>query len=209
MRARFINQNMFMVLVNIRNKLLYARTWYFRSVFGMDIAKDVRISLKARIDKTNPKGLTIGEKTMVTFDAIILSHDYASRRHAAKTVIGSHCFIGCGAIVLPNITVGNHCIVAAGSVVTRDVPDNCIVAGNPAKIIKTEIDTVAYGMLTEDYLAIPNVEPNTEPNAEPNAELNPEKKQQTPDEIVENKIKSKAKNDTYNDTNNGVENEPA
>ncbi len=156
MRPRFINQNMFMVLVNLRNRLLYARTWYFRTVYGMDIAKDVRISLKARIDKTNPKGLSIGEKTMVTFDAIVLSHDYASRRHSAKTVIGSRCFIGCASIILPNITVGNHCIVAAGSVVTRDIPDNCIVAGNPAKIIKTDIETVDYGMLSERYLAQSN-----------------------------------------------------
>jgi acetyltransferase-like isoleucine patch superfamily enzyme len=53
---------------------------------------------------------------------------------------------------MPNITVGNHVIVAAGSVVTKDVPDNCIVAGNPAKIIKNDIDTIAYGMLTEEYL---------------------------------------------------------
>ena len=161
MRARFINQSMFMVLVNVRNKLLYVRTWYLRTVYGMNIAKDVRISFKARIDKTNPQGLTIGEKTMVTFDAVVLSHDYASRRHAAKTVIGSHCFIGCAAIVLPNINIGNHCIIAAGSVVTRDVPDNCIVAGNPAKIIKTGIDTIAYGMLTEDYLAQSTPEKST------------------------------------------------
>jgi len=153
MRARFINQNMFMVLVRIRNSLLYARTWYYRTVYGMNIAKDVRMSFKSRIDKTNPKGLTIGEKTMVTFDAIILSHDYASRRHAAKTVIGSRCFIGCGSIIMPNVTIGDHTIVAAGSVVTKDVPSHCIVAGNPAKVIKTDIDTGDYGMLTEEYLA--------------------------------------------------------
>ncbi len=153
MRARFINQNMFMVLVRLRNTLLSVRTWYFRTVYGMNIAKDVRLSFKSRIDKTNPKGLTIGEKTMVTFDAIILSHDYASRRHAAKTVIGSYCFIGCGSIVMPNVTIGDHVIVAAGSVVTKDVPSNCIVAGNPAKVIKTGIDTIEYGMLTEEYLA--------------------------------------------------------
>jgi len=119
----------------------------------MNIAKDVRLSFKSRIDKTNPKGLTIGEKTMVAFDAIILSHDYATRRHAAKTVIGSYCFIGCGSIIMPNVTIGDHAIVAAGSVVTKDVPSNCIVAGNPAKVIKTGIDTIAYGMLTEEYLA--------------------------------------------------------
>lgn len=152
MRARFINQRMFMVLVHLRNSLLYARTWYFRTVYGMNIAKDVRISLKARIDKTNPKGLTIGEKTIVAFDAIILCHDYASRRHAAKTVIGTHCFIGCGSIVMPNITIGNHVVIAAGAVVTKDVPPNCIVAGNPAKVIKTDIETTDYGMLTEEYL---------------------------------------------------------
>ena len=166
MRARFINQNMFMVLVRIRNSLLYARTWYFRTIYGMNIAPDVRLSFKSRIDKTNPKGLTIGEKTMVTFDAIVLSHDYASRRHAAKTVIGTHCFIGCGSIIMPNITIGNiqminpslftignHVIIAAGSVVTKDVPSNSIVAGNPAKVIKSGIETIAYGMLSEEYLA--------------------------------------------------------
>jgi len=152
MRARFVNQKMFMVLVRIRNSLLYFRAWYFRTIYGMNIAPDVRLSFKCRIDKTNPKGLTIGEKTMVTFDAIVLSHDYASRRHAAKTVIGTHCFIGCGSIIMPNITVGNHVIVAAGSVVTKDVPDNCIVAGNPAKVIKMGIETVAYGMLSQNYL---------------------------------------------------------
>jgi len=142
-----------MVLVRIRNSLLYARTWYYRTVYGMNIAKDVRLSFKSRIDKTNPKGLTIGEKTMVTFDAIVLSHDYASRRHAAKTVIGSYCFIGCGSIIMPNVSIGDHTIVAAGSVVTKDVPSHCIVAGNPARVIKTGIDTVDYGMLSEEYLA--------------------------------------------------------
>ncbi len=152
MRARFVNQKMFMTLVGIRNSLLYARTWYYRTVYGMNIAPDVRLSFKSRIDKTNPKGLTIGEKTMVAFDAIILSHDYASRRHAAKTVIGKHCFIGCGSIIMPNITLGDSVIVAAGSVVTKDVPNNCIVAGNPAKIIKTDIETIEYGMLSEAYL---------------------------------------------------------
>lgn len=152
MRARFINQDMFMVLVRTRNSLLYLRTWYFRTIYGMNIAPDVRLSFKCRIDKTNPKGLTIGEKTIVAFDAIILAHDYASRRHSAKTIIGTHCFIGCAAIIMPNITIGNHVVVAAGSVVTKDIPDNCIVAGNPAKIIKTNIETIEYGMLSEEYL---------------------------------------------------------
>lgn len=149
MRLRFVNQRMFMFLVGVRNNILRARTWYFRTVYGMNLAKDVRISFKARLDKTNPQGLTIGEKTMVTFDAIVLSHDFASRKHDSKTVIGSYCFIGCGSIILPNITIGDHVIVAAGSVVTKDVPSNCIVAGNPAKVLKTGIQTIDYGMIAE------------------------------------------------------------
>ena len=149
MRLRFVNQRMFMFLVGLRNNILRARTWYFRTVYGMNLAKDVRISFKARLDKTNPKGLTIGEKTMVTFDAIVLSHDFASRKHDSKTVIGSYCFIGCGSIILPNITIGDHVIVAAGSVVTKNVPSNCIVAGNPARVLKTGIQTIDYGMIAK------------------------------------------------------------
>jgi acetyltransferase-like isoleucine patch superfamily enzyme len=50
---------------------------------------------------------------------------------------------------MPNVTIGDEVIVAAGSVVTKDVPSNSIVAGNPAKIIKSDIHTVEYGMLAE------------------------------------------------------------
>ena len=152
MRARFINQRMFMVLVHLRNSLLYWRTWYFRTVYGMNIAPDVHISFKSRIDKTNPKGLHIGSETMIAFDSIILAHDFASRIHSGKTVIGKRCFIGCGSIIMPNITLGDHVVVAAGSVVTKDVPTGCIVAGNPARIIKEGIITDAYGKLTQEYL---------------------------------------------------------
>jgi len=149
MRVRFINQHVFMLLVKLRNSLLMARTSFFRTVYGMDIAKDVRISFKARIDKTNPKGLSIGAKTYIAFDAIILSHDFSTRRHDAKTVIGKKCFIGAAAIILPNITIGDQVIVGAGSVVTKDVPSHCAVAGNPAKVIKTGIETVDYGMIKQ------------------------------------------------------------
>lgn len=149
MRARFINQNVFMILVRIRNSLLSTRNWYYRTIYGMNIADDVRISFKARIDKTNPKGLHIGSKTYIAFDAIILSHDFSTRRHDAKTVIGKNCFIGAGAIILPNIEIGDSVIVGAGSVVTKDIPSNCAVAGNPARVIKEGIKTIAYGMIDD------------------------------------------------------------
>ncbi|MBN1186219.1 MAG: acyltransferase [Bacteroidales bacterium] len=53
------------------------------------------------------------------------------------TEIKDNCFIGWGAIILPGVTVGANSIVGAGAIVTRDVPPNCVVAGNPAKFICT------------------------------------------------------------------------
>jgi maltose O-acetyltransferase len=50
--------------------------------------------------------------------------------------IGNDVWIGGGAIILPGVTVGDNVVIGAGSVVTKDVPSNCVAAGNPAKIIK-------------------------------------------------------------------------
>lgn len=51
-------------------------------------------------------------------------------------VIGDDVWIGANAVILPGVTIGKHCVVAAGAVVTKDVPDNTIVGGVPAKVIK-------------------------------------------------------------------------
>ena len=53
-----------------------------------------------------------------------------------QVVIGDDVWIGANAVVLPNVSIGCHSVVAAGAVVTKDVPDGCVVAGVPAKIIK-------------------------------------------------------------------------
>jgi maltose O-acetyltransferase len=50
--------------------------------------------------------------------------------------IGDDCWIGGNAIILPGITIGKACVIGAGSVVTKDIPDNSMAAGNPAKLIK-------------------------------------------------------------------------
>jgi acetyltransferase-like isoleucine patch superfamily enzyme len=58
------------------------------------------------------------------------------RTRGNHVVIGQGAFIGFNSIVLPKVTVGRNAVVGAHSVVTRDVPDYCVVAGNPARIIK-------------------------------------------------------------------------
>ncbi|WP_304411938.1 DapH/DapD/GlmU-related protein [Erythrobacter sp. SD-21] len=112
----------------------------------MTIGEGSRISLKARLDFTNPRGIHIGRETIVTPMAQIFTHDFVKARHV-DTHIGSHCFIGAGSIILPGIRIGDHCIVAAGSVVTSDVPDRSLVAGNPARVVKSGIRTGHFGML--------------------------------------------------------------
>lgn len=50
--------------------------------------------------------------------------------------IGAETWIGFGAQIMPGVHIGKHCVIAAGSIVTKDIPDYCVVAGNPARIIK-------------------------------------------------------------------------
>ena len=55
----------------------------------------------------------------------------------SSITIGNDVWIGMGAKILPGVTIGNNVVVAAGAVVNKDVPDNSIVAGVPAKVIRT------------------------------------------------------------------------
>ena len=50
--------------------------------------------------------------------------------------IGDDVWIGGNCTILPGVTIGSNVIVAAGAVVTKDVPDNCVVAGVPARVVK-------------------------------------------------------------------------
>ena len=55
------------------------------------------------------------------------------------TYIGRDCVIGVNAIIMPGVKIGNEVVIGSGSVVTKDIPDNCIAVGNPAKVTKTSI----------------------------------------------------------------------
>ena len=112
----------------------------------MDVGKGCQISLSAKLDKTNPRGLHVGEYTIITLRSIILTHDFVNNVHC-HTKIGKNCFIGAGSVILPGIQIGDYSIVGAGSVVVRDVPPNSIVAGNPARILRSGIKTGPYGTL--------------------------------------------------------------
>ena len=140
------------IFMFLRNSVISLQILFFKRVLGMDIGKDVCISLRARIDFTNPRGIHIGDRTYVAFDSVIFAHDMSRLLHT-HTYIGRDCFIGAQAIVMPGVRVGDHCIVGSGAVVTKDVPSGSIVAGNPARIIRSGIRTVRWGVLAEADLA--------------------------------------------------------
>ena len=112
---------------------------YLRKVRHYDIGDHCNISWRATLDRANPRGIHIGDHSRVMLEALIIAHDFSRGLHSSmwtNTRIGHHCVIGGRAIILPGVTLGNHVFVAAGSVVTKDFPDNCMIAGNPARIVR-------------------------------------------------------------------------
>lgn len=139
----------------IRIIALTIRKWLFqfnhfvnRKLFKMDLSPTCRYSLSVKFDKTNPKGVHVGSETYIAFGSVILAHDM-SRKFHTDTYIGSKCFIGAHALILPGVRIGDSCVIGAGSVVTKNVPSGTIVGGNPAKVIRSGIKTESMGKLVE------------------------------------------------------------
>ena len=91
------------------------------------------------------KKVTIGMKCLIAANVNILDDDThstdPSRTNALETfeapiILHDNVWLALNVTVLKGVTIGNNSVVGAGAVVTKDIPDNCIAAGNPARIIK-------------------------------------------------------------------------
>lgn len=97
------------------------------------------------IDPTRPWMIEIGDDVKITHGVIILTHgfDWSVLKgvygdvlgSSGKVTIGNNVFIGMNSIILKGVTIGNNVIIGAGSIVNKDIPDNCVAAGNPARVI--------------------------------------------------------------------------
>ncbi len=98
---------------------------------GVDVMTNASISSNVTIGK----GTLINRNASIHHDCVIGEFCEIAPNAVllGKVKVGELSFIGAGAIILPGITIGSNCVIAAGSVVTRDVADNQIVKGIPAK----------------------------------------------------------------------------
>lgn len=96
-------------------------------------------------------GVVIHQRAIIGQNVIIGSHVVIGGRsgHEDVPVIGDDVFIGAGACILGPVHVGNSSVIGANAVVIRDVEPNTIVAGVPAKTIRTGVDPRDYGDLPD------------------------------------------------------------
>lgn len=111
----------------------------------LSIGDHTYLNRSASIDCTQE--ITIGDYCAISDNVQILDSDFHPITCNGKTStmskpvhIGNHVWIGRSAIILKGVTIGDGAIVGAGSVVTRDVPARCLVAGNPARVIKENVE---------------------------------------------------------------------
>lgn len=125
--------------------LAMMRAWH-RHARGVRMGEGSRASLAARLRQRRRGLITVGADTLIAFEVLILTYDPISDEDR-PVKIGRRCFIGGASTIMPGVTVGDESIVAAGAVVMADVPSRSIVAGNPARVIRSGIKVGRYGRL--------------------------------------------------------------
>lgn len=112
------------------------------------IAIGKRVSINDFVHLRGAGGIEIGDDTLIApgvvittqshdVDALIKCQTYRATSTLAPVKIGQNVWIGAGAIILPGVTIGSNAVVAAGAVVRADVAQGTLVAGVPAKFIRS------------------------------------------------------------------------
>jgi acetyltransferase-like isoleucine patch superfamily enzyme len=115
----------------------------FQTDFGKNITIGESVFINSGCRFQDQGGITIGDNALIGHNVVLatLNHGFApadrSTAYPSPIVIGKNVWIGASATIIPGVTVGDNAIIAAGAVVTKNVPENAVVGGVPAKILKT------------------------------------------------------------------------
>lgn len=112
---------------------------------GVDIGDNCKIMNEVMIDYSHYWLIRIGNNVTIAPRVHILAHDASCKLELNYTKLGlveiqDNVFIGAGSIILPGVIIGENSIIGAGSIVTKDIPENCVAVGNPAKVVSS-VDT--------------------------------------------------------------------
>lgn len=109
---------------------------------GLKVGTDFSRQQGCYIDPTHCFLIEIGSNVTMSIRVTLMAHDASTKKSLGYTKIGKihigdNVFIGANATVLPGVCIGNNSVVGANSVVTKNVPENTVVAGNPARVVCT------------------------------------------------------------------------
>ncbi len=134
-----IVKRLYYFYVKRSNPMKYAK------IIGVKMGKNTHIYGNV-LWGSEPWLITLGDNVYITDGCKFITHDGGTlilRKFIPDLeltfpiTIKNDVYIGVNTIILPGITIGNNCIIGAGSVVTKDIPDNSVFAGVPAKHIKS------------------------------------------------------------------------
>ena len=106
---------------------------------GVDIEGKAFLGSGISFDTLRPDLIKIGEGCCITSGVKIISHFLNPDKDAMyydKVIIGKRVFIGMNSLIVNSVSIGDHSVIGAGSVVTKDIGENEIWAGNPARLIR-------------------------------------------------------------------------
>lgn len=120
-------------LSNIHEKAVFGKRCRVHS--HVWIGRDVIIGDRVKIQAFSfiPDGITIEDDVFIGPRVTFTNDKYPPSDHWSKTLVKKKAVIGAGSVILPGVTIGEGAVIGAGSVVTKNVPDNTVVYGNPAR----------------------------------------------------------------------------
>lgn len=114
---------------------------------GLSVGKNFSRQEKTLIDQSHCWLITIGDDVTLAPRVHILAHDASTKKALGYTKIGivnigNNVFVGASSTILPGVNIGNNVIIGAGSVVTKDIPDNSVVVGCPARVVCSYVEYI-------------------------------------------------------------------